>query len=120
MAGESKRLARGLALVGFVIGLCCLATWWYLDRYNPFHLPMAEQGVEMAAPYYSAPPLYWAMERAIFVLCPGLVIGIAAMDMGRTAAWVVWIIAVLLNVPIYYLLGKGLEQLVRWVRGNRS
>ncbi len=41
----------------------------------------------------------------MFVMCPGLLLQIFTIGTSDRLGWVMWVLAVLLNAPIYYLLG---------------
>jgi hypothetical protein len=87
----ASKLPRRLALVGVLVGFTFMALYWLDYTYNPFHLP-------------PPPPIYRFLEKAMFVLCPGLLLQIFTIGVDRLA-WVMWVLAALLNGPIYYLVG---------------
>jgi hypothetical protein len=91
-----------------------MATWWYINRYDPFHLPTLEQVQTMGN--YSAPRLYWLLEDLMFALCPGLFLQMFTIDAGPTITWFMWIVAALINGPIYYCVGLLLVALTERVR----
>ena len=93
-------------VTGLVIGFVFMAGYFYELHYNPFHFPTMEQAVEQAQTSghgYSAPPLYHFLERLMFALVPGLLLPAIGID--GWVAIVLWVVAVLLNAPIYYCVG---------------
>jgi hypothetical protein len=86
--------------------------WWFIDKYNLFQLPTAEEAQRMVG-HYSAPPLYWFLERMTLVVCPGLWLGFFTMDMGRAANEVMWMIATVVNVLLFFLVGYALRESLR-------
>jgi hypothetical protein len=90
-----------------------MAVWWYIDKYDPFHLPTLEQVRTMGN--YSAPPLYWFVKDLMFALCPGLFLQVFMIDASPAVIWFMWVLAVLLNGPIYYCLGLVLVALMKWL-----
>jgi len=100
----TSKLPRRLAVVGIAIGLALMVVWWYVTKYNPFHLPSLEQAETMGN--YSAPRLYWLLKDTMFALCPGLFLHVFTMEASGSVTWLMWVPAVLLNGPIYYLVGR--------------
>jgi hypothetical protein len=88
----TSKLAQRFALSGIVIGFTVMGLYWYDYRYNPFHLP-------------PPPPIYSFLEKAMFVLCPGLLLQVFTIGTSDRFAWAMWTLAVLLNGPVYYLAG---------------
>ncbi len=56
------KLARKFAYVGIAIGVGVSLLWWYVQIFDPFHLPT----VGHVPPNYSAPPLYWIINDRRF------------------------------------------------------
>jgi hypothetical protein len=106
-------LARKFAVVGIVIGTASALLWWYVRIFDPFHLP----NVAECPPNYSAPFLYWIVNYSVFVLCPGTLLMIFTLEMRGWFSWFMWILAVLLNGPIYYAIGLVIDALLK--RGDR-
>jgi hypothetical protein len=89
-----------------------LAFWLSEGKYNFFHLPTSAEAVKLQGDY-TAPPLYWFLEDATVVLCPGLLLGFFTMDMGTGANLVMWAIAVTINGVVYYWLGLVIRAIAR-------
>jgi hypothetical protein len=88
----ASKLPRRFALVGVLIGFSWMGLYWFDYKYNPFHLP-------------PPPSLYNLLEKAMFVLCPGLVLQIFTIGTSDRLGWAMWVLAAFLNGPLYYLLG---------------
>ena len=101
------RLARKLALIGIAIGAADALLWWAVYIFNPFHLPT----VGNIPPNYREPFLDLVISDSPFVLCPGSLLMFFTIDIGGWVAWFMWILAVLLNGPIYYGIGLLIEVL---------
>ena len=99
---KPRNLPRTFALVGIAIGCLCLLAYWLDYTFNPFHLPAVGS---LGHHGYSAPWVYDLLHNLIFVLCPGQFLHLFTVGMGGTVAWVVWGFGVLLNGPIYWLVG---------------
>lgn len=106
-----SKLPRRLAAVGIVIGFAFMAIWWYIDRYDPFHLPTWRQAQTMGN--FSAPPLLRLIEKLTFVLCPGSLLHLFTMDMGESTTHLTWVLAALINGPIYFTVGVVLAALMK-------
>jgi hypothetical protein len=89
------------AIAGLVIGFAFMAAYFYALHYNPFHFPTQEQVQHLQS--YSPPSLYTFLERLMFALVPALLFPAIGVD--GWAAIVLWVMAVLLNAPIYYCAG---------------
>lgn len=107
----TSKLPRRFAIIGIALGLVLMIMWWYVDKYNPFHLPSLEQARTMGN--YSAPGSYWLFKDIMFVLCPGLFLQVFTIDAGGAVTWLMWVLAALLNGPIYYFVGLLLATLTR-------
>lgn len=88
----TSKLAQRFALLGIVIGFTVMGLYWYDYKYNPFHLP-------------PPPPIYSFLEKAMYVLCPGLLLQVFTIGTSDRLAWAMWTLAALLNGPVYYLVG---------------
>jgi len=99
---KSRNFPRTFALAGIAIGCLCLLAYWLDLTFNPFNLPTAGS---MAPHGYSAPWTYKIFHDLIFVLCPGQFLHLLTIGIGGPVVWVVWFLGVLLNGPIYYLVG---------------
>jgi hypothetical protein len=88
----SSKLAQRFALLGILIGFTAMGLYWYDYKYNPFHLP-------------PPPPIYSFLEKAMYVLCPGLLLQVFTIGTSDRFAWAMWILAAFLNGPVYYLVG---------------
>lgn len=85
-------LPRRFALAGIVLGFTLMRLYWYDYRFNPFHLPPPT-------------PLYTFLEKAMFVFCPGLLLQAFTIGTTDRLGWMMWVLAALLNGPIYYGVG---------------
>jgi hypothetical protein len=112
-----SKVPRRLAAIGIFIGFGFMAIWWYVDRYNPFHLPTREQAQTMGN--FSAPPALRFLEDVTFLLCPASFLHIFTMDTGSTMTYLTWVIAALINGFIYYFVGLILASLLK-PRDQRS
>ncbi|HVB57074.1 MAG TPA: hypothetical protein VNE63_11680 [Candidatus Acidoferrales bacterium] len=110
-----SKLPRRLGIMGFVFGFGLMAMWWYIDTYNPFHLPSVEQVQSMTASY-SAPPLYRFLENLIFALFPALWLSVFTIHAGPLVNYSIWVFAVLLDGAILYCVGL----LVNAIRAQMS
>lgn len=78
--------------------------WLYIDTYNPFHLPTAEQ-VQSMTSSYSPPPLYSFLENLIFVLLPALWLSVFTIHAPAVVNYSIWALAVLVDGAILYCVG---------------
>jgi hypothetical protein len=99
-----SKLPGRLAIVGILVGLSLMTMWWYIDTYNPFHLPTSEQAMAMGT-NYSAPALYKFLDKVTSVLCPALWLQVFTMDMGRIVNYSIWVLAALFDGLIFYCIG---------------
>jgi hypothetical protein len=106
-----SRLARRFAILGLAIGVTVALLWWYVRIFNPFHLPTWQQIAHSS--YYSAPLTYWIFQDIVSVLCPGTFLQIFTMEMRGWFSWFMWILAVFLNIPIYYGIGLVVDALMK-------
>ncbi len=95
-----------------------MALYWSDYKYNFFHLPTSAEAETMGN--YSAPPLYRFLEDVMFALCPGLFLQVLTMDTGDAVGAFMWVLAALLNGPIYYCLGLIIVAVMKRVSGSRS
>jgi hypothetical protein len=95
------KFALKFAVVGIVIGAAISLLWLSVQIFDPFHLPI----VGHAPPNYKQPPLAQLIDDGVFVLCPGTLLQVFTLDIGGWVPWIMWIFAVLLNGPIYFVLG---------------
>ena len=96
----ASRRPMKFALVGIVIGFAFMGLHWFDYRFNPFHLP-------------PPPLLYRLIEKAMFVLCPGLFLQVFTIGTSDWLGWVMWVLAALLNGPVYYLVGLLFAAIVK-------
>lgn len=108
--------ARKFAVVGIVIGFAAALLWWYVRIFNPFHLPTLVQ----APPNYRAPFLFTIVNDSVFVLCPGTLLQVFTLEMRGWFSWFMWILAVLLNGPIYYAIGLVIETVMKRIHGGSA
>ena len=107
-------LARRFAYIGIAVGAGAVLLWWSVHIFNPFHLPTTSN----VPPDYRAPHLYWFINDGVFVLCPGALLQAFTLEMRGWFSWVMWTLAVLLNGPIYYVIGLAVGALIG--RGHRG
>jgi hypothetical protein len=118
MALTPSSVPRRLAAIGIVIGFGLMMIWWYVDKYDPFHLPTWQQAQSMGN--FSAPPLLKFLQDLTFVLCPGSFLHVFTMDMGNVTTYLTWTAAALLNGPLYYAIGLVIAALMKRGQGTRS
>jgi hypothetical protein len=94
------KLPQRFALAGLFLGFAWMGLYWYDYKYNPFHLP-------------PPPPLYNFLEKAMFVLCPGLLLQIFTIGTSERLGWIMWVLAALLNGPLYYCAGLALAGIMK-------
>jgi hypothetical protein len=105
----TSSLARKFGFVGIAVGAAVALLWWYVQISNLFHLPT----VGHAPPNYKEPLLAQIIDNGIFVLCPGTLLQVFTIDIGGWVSWFMWILAVLLNGPIYYAIGLVVAALMK-------
>lgn len=111
-----SRFARKFAIVGIVIGTTDALLWWYVQIFDPFHLPNQVDVHQN----YSAPLLYWIINYSVCVFCPGSFLMTFTLEMRGWFSWFVWIFAVLLNGPIYYAIGLVIETVMKRRNGRSA
>jgi hypothetical protein len=99
----ASTLPRRFALAGIVLGFVLMALYWYDYKYNPFHFPTSEAADKLRN--FPTHPVYDVAEKAMFILCPGLYLQVFTIGTGDRVALTMWVIAALMNGPIYYLVG---------------
>lgn len=107
-------LARKFAYIGIAVGVGAALLWWSVQMFDPFHLPISGH----VPSNYRAPHMYWIINDGLFVLCPGVLLQAFTLEMRGWFSWVMWILAVLLNGPIYYVIGLAVGALTG--RGHRG
>lgn len=111
------KLPRRLAIAGILVGMGLMVFWECDYKYNFFHLPTAEEASRLQSSY-TAPPAYRFLEKATFVLCPGVFLGFVTMDMGEVANLIMWLVTTVINGAVYYCVGLFLRAVGRrWVSG---
>jgi ABC-type uncharacterized transport system permease subunit len=98
-----SKLPKTLGIVGVAIGFGFMAISWYVYKYNPFHLPPASAASQPGN--YSAPPLDNLLDDLELTLVPGIWLTLLTMDLGNVVGEIMWVLAALINFPIYYGLG---------------
>jgi hypothetical protein len=83
---------------------------WYIYSFNPFKLPTYNDLHGISS--YSAPPLYFLIEKGILVICPGHLIQFFFMDCTNGFLWVTWGVGAVLNGFVYFGLGCALSALL--------
>jgi hypothetical protein len=116
MTLTTSRVPRRLAVIGIVIGFGLMAIWWYIDKYDPFHLPTWQQAQSMGN--FSAPPLLKFLQDLTLALCPGSFLHVVTMDMGNAMTYLTWAVASLLNGPLYYAIGLIIAALMKRGQGT--
>jgi len=107
------KFPRIMAMVGLMLGGLAILIHWYIYVFNPFNLPNYKdlQGVSS----YSAPPLYFFIERSLLAICPGQLIHFFFIDCTGASLWAVWGAGAILNAVLYFGIGCGLSALWgRW------
>jgi hypothetical protein len=97
----TSSLARKFGFVGIAVGAAVVLLWWFVQIVDPFHLP----NVGQAPPNFREPLLLTILDDSVFVLCPGSLLQVFTLEMRGWFSWFMWILAVLLNGPIYYAIG---------------
>jgi hypothetical protein len=111
----ASKLPRRLAVSGILIGFAFMAVYWLDYKYNFSHIPTsAETQVHSGL---QAPAWYIVADKLMVILCPGLLLQTIPVDGGISFALVLWVLAALLNGPIYYCIGLILVSLIK--RRNR-
>ncbi len=75
-----------------------MGTYWLDYRFSLFHPQSAISSF---------------FDKAIFVLCPALVLQVFTIGTGDQLGWVMWLIAAIMNWPLYYLVGLMLAALMK-------
>jgi hypothetical protein len=109
---RNSKLPRAFAVTGVIVGLGLMLVWWYVNTYDPFHLPTVEQ-VNKTPESYSAPWTYQALETITTFLCPASTINALAIHVPAAVTFGIWIIAALINAPIYYGVGLLVGAILR-------
>jgi len=102
------------ALFGIVVGLILLAIHIFDYKYNLFHLPTTE-----VPPNFSGSFLYTCFEWGSLILCPGLLLWLFDFSKSDSLGLFVWILAVLLNGPIYYGVGIITRALTNFLKSRQ-
>jgi hypothetical protein len=78
--------------------------WWYIDKYDPFHLPTWEQ-VQSDPARYPTPRLYPILQNVTLVLCP--VVWLQNFTTGGPAVvnYSIWVLGALFDGAILYCVG---------------
>ena len=106
-----SKVPRHFAIAGIIIGFSFMMTSWYINRFDPFHLPTAAEAANMGS--VSEPPLLSLFEDLTFVFCPAAFLFFFTMDLGATTNYIVWAVVALINAPIYYGAGAILVVLAK-------
>jgi hypothetical protein len=93
----ATNLPRRFAKAGIVIGFIVMALYWYGYKSN----------------LDSAQGVFEVVRKVMFILCPGLLLQIFTIGTGDVLGLVLWVIAVFLNIPIYYCIGLVLVALLK-------
>jgi hypothetical protein len=113
---SSLKMAWRFALVGFLISILFFSFWLLDDHFNFFGLPTAEQSQTMGN--YSQPVLRAVLEDLNFVLCPPYFLtSFAGMDEGESANLKLWLISLVLNTALYFVVGLVFGTV--WNRAHR-
>lgn len=98
-----SKLPLRLAIAGLVVGFLLMAMWWYIDTYNPFHLPTVEQAQSMAS--YSPPRLYTFFENLVFDVLPVLWLQVFTIHAPAVVNYSIWVFAILVDGAVLYCAG---------------
>jgi hypothetical protein len=109
-----SKVPKRFAIMGLVIGFACMGMWLYIYKYNPFHFPLLQS--PPIPGNYSPPALYDFLENLEFILVPGICLSGFAARAGEAGVYVVWIVAISLNFPIYYALGLIVSTILTWLK----
>ena len=104
-------ISQKMAIIGIIIGIIMVSLYWYDYAYNPFHLPTVASVANQSS--YSPPMAYTIFEKAMFILCPGLYLQIFTIGTGDKFAWILWLVAIILNGAIYYGVGALITFIVK-------
>ncbi|HXN18827.1 MAG TPA: hypothetical protein VN875_10880 [Candidatus Binatus sp.] len=97
------RLARRFALAGFLISVAFYLFWRVEDKFNFFHLPTADTE---PPGNYTQPTSRALLVKLNFPLCPPLLVtSFAGMDLSAAANKRLWVISLVLNTILYFLVG---------------
>src|SRR5579864_3680658 len=100
------KLPKRLGLAGIAIGLGFM-TFAILDyEYDFFH--------------GSPPEAYSFIGTLAYTLVPGMWVGMFTFDMGNAAGVIAWVLASLLNFPIYYYLELAISAIWGKLESRRS
>lgn len=80
-----------------------MAAYWLDYKYNLSRLPTSAE--TQVHPGLQAPAWYIVADKLMVVLCPGLLLQTIPVDGSVWFALVLWVLAALLNGPIYYCIG---------------
>jgi hypothetical protein len=114
---RNSKLPRALAITGVVVGMTLMLVWWYVNTYDPFNLPTVEQ-VNKSPESYSTPWAYHALETITTFLCPASATNALAIHVPAAVSLGIWIVAALINAPIYYGVGLVIEAISRMAHGR--
>jgi hypothetical protein len=114
-----SKLPKRFGFAGVAIGLGFMVFWHLQYKYNLFHFPTDQELTAMHRDY-SPPALYTFIEHMAFTFVPGIWLGFFAMDLGDMAGIIAWIVASLINFPIYYCLGLIVSAIWRKIEARQS
>lgn len=103
----SSKLPVKLGLTGIAIGIVCMAIWFYVFSAAPFHLPVNYHStveIERSAPLWFRS--FEFLANLVYALVPGIWISKLFANTGNAIVIGIWTLAVSLNYPIYYCLGR--------------
>jgi hypothetical protein len=100
-------------------GLFLYAMSWCIYKFNPFHIPTFKPPALME--FYTFPPLYdfltWDLP---IVFCPAIFpLEFLTFDRGPAPDSIAWVLAVVINAPIYYCVGLIVDVVRRRVARAR-
>jgi hypothetical protein len=114
---RNKKLPRIFAIGGIAVGVLLMLTWYYVDTFDTFHLPTVEQAQTMQGSF-SAPWTYHALQTLTWLLCPAAMMQALAIHVPAMFTFAIWILAALINAPIYYGVGLVVEAILRMTRAG--
>jgi hypothetical protein len=108
-----SKLPRRFAIAGVFVGLFLYAVSWGIYKFNPFHIPTFRPPALME--FYTFPPLYdfltWDLP---IVFCPAIFpLEFLTLDRGPAPDSAAWVVAVVINFPIYYCVGIIVDKVRR-------
>jgi hypothetical protein len=102
----NSKLAMKLGLLGFGIGIVCMAVWFHVFSAAPFHLPVnyrSSAEIEASAPLWFR--TFEFLANLVYALVPSIWLSRLFANAGNMTVVSIWILSVALNYPVYYCVG---------------